>query len=34
VTIPEAVTIINKEKQAVETVVFEKQIAFKKFETK
>ena len=26
--------IINKEKQAVETVVFEKQIAFKKFETK
>lgn len=34
VTIPETVTIINKEKQAVETVVFEKQIAFKKFETK
>ena len=26
--------IINKEKQAIETVVFEKQIAFKKFETK
>ena len=34
VTIPETVMIINKEKQAVETVVFEKQIAFKKFETK
>ena len=26
--------IINKEKQAVETIVFERQIAFKKFETK
>jgi hypothetical protein len=34
VTIPETVMIINKEKQAIETVVFEKQIAFKKFETK
>ena len=34
VTIPEIVMIINKEKQAIETVVFEKQIAFKKFETK
>ena len=34
VTIPETVMVINKEKQAVETVVFEKQIAFKKFETK
>ena len=34
VTTPETVTIINKEKQTVETVVFEKQIAFKKFETK
>ena len=34
VTIPETVMIINKEKQAVETVIFEKQIAFKKFETK
>ena len=34
VTIPETVMIINKEKQSVETVVFEKQIAFKKFETK
>ena len=34
VTIPEIVMIINKEKQAVETVAFEKQIAFKKFETK
>ena len=34
VTIPETVTIINKEKQTIETIVFEKQIAFKKFETK
>ena len=34
VTIPETVTIINKEKQAVEIVIFEKQIAFKKFESK
>ena len=34
VTIPETVIIINKEKQAVETIIFEKQIAFKKFETK
>ncbi len=34
VTIPETVTIVNKEKQAIETVIFEKQIAFKKFETK
>ena len=30
VTIPETVMIINKEKQAVGTVIFEKQIAFKK----
>ena len=34
VTIPETIMIINKEKQTVETVIFEKQIAFKKFETK
>lgn len=34
VTIPETVMIINKDKQAVETIVFEKQIAFKKYETK
>lgn len=34
VTIPETVMIINKEKQTIETVIFEKQIAFKKFETK
>lgn len=34
VTIPETVMIINKWKQAVETVIFEKLIAFKKFETK
>ena len=34
VTIPETVMITNKEKQSIETVVFEKQIAFKKFETK
>lgn len=34
VTIPETITIINKDKQAIETIIFEKQIAFKKFETK
>lgn len=34
VTIPETVIIINKEKQVIETVLFEKQITFKKFETK
>ena len=34
VTIPDTIMIINKEKQAVETIVFERQIAFKKFETK
>jgi len=34
VTIPETIMIINKEKQTVETIIFEKQIAFKKFETK
>lgn len=34
VTVPETVMIINKWKQAVETVIFEKLIAFKKFETK
>ena len=34
VTIPETVMITNKEKQSIETVIFEKQIAFKKFETK
>ncbi len=34
VTIPEAAMIINKEKQAIETVIFEKQIIFKKYETR
>ena len=34
ITIPETITIINKDKQAIETIIFEKQIAFKKFETK
>ena len=34
VTIPETIMVINKEKQSIETVVFEKQIAFKKFETR
>lgn len=34
VTIPETITIVNKEKQAIETIIFEKQIAFKKLETK
>ena len=34
VTIPETVMIINKEKQTLETIIFEKQIAFKKFESK
>lgn len=34
VTIPETIMIVNKEKQAIETLLFEKQIAFKKFESK
>ena len=34
VTIPDTIIITNKEKQSVETIVFERQIAFKKFETK
>lgn len=34
VTIPDTIMITNKEKQSVETIVFERQIAFKKFETK
>ena len=34
VTIPETITIINKDKQANETLIFEKLIAFKKYETK
>lgn len=33
-TIPETITIINKEKQATETLIFEKLIAFKKYESK
>ncbi len=34
ITIPESIMIVNKEKQTTETVIFEKQISFKKFETK
>lgn len=34
VTIPEVITIINKDKQANETLIFEKSISFKKYETK
>lgn len=34
VTIPEVITIINKDKQANETLIFEKLISFKKYETK
>ena len=34
VTIPETITIINKDKQATETLIFEKSISFKKYETK
>ena len=34
ITIPETITIINKDKQANETLIFEKSIAFKKYETK
>ena len=32
VTIPESITIMNKEKQAIETAIFEKTIIFKKYE--
>ena len=34
VTIPETIIIVNKDKQANETIMFEKSIAFKKYETK
>ena len=34
VTIPESIVIVNKEKQTIETVLFEKKILFKKFESK
>jgi hypothetical protein len=34
ITIPETITIINKDKQTNETLIFEKIIAFKKYETK
>lgn len=34
VTIPEIITIINKDKQTSEALMFEKVIAFKKYETK
>ena len=34
ITIPETIMIINKDKQANETLIFEKTIAFKKYETR
>lgn len=34
VTIPESILIINRDKQAIETIIFDKQIVFKKFESK
>jgi hypothetical protein len=34
VTIPEMIMVVNKEKQNIETVIFEKKILFKKFESK
>ena len=34
ITIPESIMIVNKEKQTMETLMFERQISFKKFETK
>lgn len=34
VTIPETIMIVNKIKQTIETVIFEKKILFKKFESK
>ncbi len=34
VTIPETITVINKDKQAIETLIFEKSISFKKYGTK
>ena len=34
ITLPEIITVINEKKQATETLIFDKQIAFKKFESK
>jgi hypothetical protein len=34
VTIPETIMVVNKEKQTIETVAFEKKILFKKYEAK
>lgn len=34
VTLPESITIINEKKQAIETLIFDKEIIFKKFESK
>ncbi len=34
VTIPETIVVVNKEKQTIETVAFEKKILFKKYEAK
>lgn len=33
-TLPETITVINERKQTTETLIFDKQIAFKKFESK
>lgn len=33
-TLPEIITIVNKDKQALETVMFEKKVSFKKYEIK
>lgn len=34
VTAPDNITIINKEKQSIETIIFEKNVTFKKYENK
>lgn len=34
VTIPETIMVVNKDKQVIETLMFERQVAFKKFESK
>ena len=34
ITLPETITVINEKKQTTETLIFDKQISFKKFETK
>jgi hypothetical protein len=34
ITIPEKIMVVNKEKQLVETIIFDKKIMLKKFECK